>query len=1055
MNRRRIHAATVIMAVLALLAACTSRGTSPTTQAPEPTGPAVAGFGAPGGIRTLTDAPAGCTVTEGGAATCTITISPAAPAGSSVTFSLTPRITGQGAYTVRDSNKRPVGGTGADITTTNGGTSYCIYLATGATSVTFPIQVIDDAYAELNETIVATLSTPTGVTLGTSSTTITIVDNDRTGIYDPVTYGATANNSANDDYTGIQAAINAAQAGSGRGVVNFGTAGTYDVYRENNPGNGQVLAWDPSKGVTFVGYGATIKRKGACAGATFANRCSHRLLGTTSEYTGAADTAWSVVDGLTFDGNRAGLAGPWVNYESEQSHSLFISGLEGNAAAGRVRAVAQNITDRNSPGDGISVHSKVQFTGWNNHSTDDFRGGFTLTGGYTIIRIDGWTTVSTNPTYPTGIDTEIDGFGGPGGSARTDFEAKNLVIDGDLDVGSFLPSWAHYCVPNGCGGGSTMTFDNLQMVGGSGVTVSTHQAGDQVIFKNSTLRWSTTSDQLARIVWAAGVIRFEDTVHVFTNDAPPLNVGSSGLQGIDIYWKISGYTKGLPAKVTFLRNTFTDNGTNTCIRQLSQHAQSTLEFTDSGARTFDCASPGYTGTATVSGSGSPNTTTTSSIPANQLACDGSPPTTTTSTTTTTTTTTAPTTTTTPPTTNRVQVESCTLGADATIVTPDDAQGTAIYGNNSVGTSTEVTCTVTNDGATASYGMTIRYQDTGSFIRNVTVNGVNVPASPGLTFTNSSGAWATVVNDVPLNVGSNTIKINTSYLTVDWFEFTAATLPTTTTTTTTTIAPTTTTTIPLSSDCIRKEAEDGATLVAWTEASAVPGANDGEYIGDTNFAGSAQWSVTVAAAGNYEIRTRAITGGSGASRGLTIGGVSQGSAVWPVLNDWAVASLGEYVLAAGANTIKLDHVAVNGNAGALYLDYIDVCLVPEPATTTTTTIGTTPPPSAPTTTTTIIPAGTRQVTLVAFRDANRNGNRNVGDGPMPGTRWRIRNAAGLQLAGGTISTPGTATVTVSNGTGIQVLWYPPAGATLTTTATVTLPATGSTTVVVGGCCPRAV
>jgi V8-like Glu-specific endopeptidase len=60
--------------------------------------------------------------------------------------------------------------------TTNTGT---VVIPVGATSVTLPINVINDTLSESNETVIVTLASSTGYNLGTNTGTVTIVDNDR------------------------------------------------------------------------------------------------------------------------------------------------------------------------------------------------------------------------------------------------------------------------------------------------------------------------------------------------------------------------------------------------------------------------------------------------------------------------------------------------------------------------------------------------------------------------------------------------------------------------------------------------------------------------------------------------------------------------------------------------------------------------------------------------------------------------------------------------------------------------------------------------------------
>lgn len=1084
-TRRVLITGARILTVMAVVVACTTAprrnpSTSTTTGLGRAGGPAVVGFGPPSlnGVNRLTNAPAGCNVTEGQAVTCTITISPAAPAGASFTFALTPRITGAGAWTVRDANNRPGGGTGADIMATNGGTIQCVFVPTGATSVTFPITVVDDNVAELDETIAATITGATNLTIGTSTTTITILDNDRSGTYNPVDYGATLNNSADDDAPGIQAAINAAMggatgtAGGARGVVVF-PAGQFDVFGSDPNGMTPIMLIPANGGITLSGYGSGGSRvrvkSGGCIGArrstdpAGANVCAHRMFNVSpfSDYRGSggwdspSDSAPIVFQGLDLDGNRDGNIGPYRNYASEQSHTIFLSGKSGSINTGKYVSFVQDVNTKNSPADGVSIFTNSRHAQWNTTHHDDFRGGFVATGGGAIWKVDGITTTSTSYAK-TGIDIEIDGIAqlgnGTNGHANNYWDMsmtgdlKNADIDGDLDIGSFLTNDANRCysTPSLCGTGSQQTYDNVTMRAGF-LTLQSTGGLDTLLVTNSTLRAGVRDSEINRFVYANGIMKFQNT-NLIVDNAPTSN-GSNGGQGLDIYWALGGYHPPTPATVEFQNVTATIDNTTygappaPCIlNQISKYAGATLNIKDSNLGSgWTCAANGIVGSATITGGTTGATpTTTTTLPSAQRACDGSPPPTTVpgATTTTVTPTTVGPTTTVGPYTNRVEVEGCTKGAD--VITG----GGAVYGNNSVGASTNVTCSFTNSGAAGTKVMTIRYDSPSAYIRQVIVNGTSYPASPGLQYANTGGSFSTITNSVPLLAGANTIVFNVSYFTMDWFEFDSTTAPVTTvpatTTTTTTTTPAATTTV-VPATCQRREAETTPTLVNWLVNNTISGASGGSYVGDTNFTGSVTYTITVATAGDYQLRTQSQTGGSGATRFVTVNGTFSSNMVWSAQPAWSLALLPTITLNAGANTIKIEQLAVdNGIRGSLYIDYIDLCAT---GTVTTTITGTTVP--------------TRTLTLNAFRDVNRNGIREVTEGSMAGAVWRVRNSGAVVVAGGTIGSTGTVTATVATGAGFTVTLTPPAGQGATTAIVGNIPASGAFIFTVGGCCPRPV
>lgn len=949
--KRNLGIGAILLMVLVLIGLYTAV-TDTTPPSNRSGGTPMVGFGPNGGkINKLTDAPAGCTVTEGAAVTCTISISPAAPASASFTFNLTPRIIGAGAWTVRDSARTPVGGTGADITTTTGGTSYCVQVPAGATSVTFPIVVVDDNIAEATETIVATITGATNLTIGTSSTTITVLDNDNRGTFDVTAYGATVNNSSNDDAAGIQAAVNAAAA-VGRGIVYF-PAGTYDVYGD---GFNTVINVPPAAGLTFLGYGSTVKMKGGgCAGAKRSTSggpvCGHRMFSTgggkSSGYNGVANSSPLVFAGLTLDGNRQNQAGPWQYWESEQSHLLFVGGWSEQQNKGRIVTFIQDVDTKNSPADGMSFDVKVDVTTWHTTHTDDYRGGFVATGGGSKFRIRDITTRTVNSLWPSGIDVEIDQIGSIVGGIydfSMDLSIDGAVIDGDMDIGGYItPEWFTFCwtSPTTCGTGSTQTYNNVTMLAGP-FTIQSTGKNDVLNITNSTLRSGRFVSDVNRAVYNTGQVNITDT-NFYVDNSPTWGIQGSP-SGWHATWSIP-YNGGVakppwPSSVNFLRsniqvsNTYGAPASPCFFRQYDKTSYDTFTITNStiGAGWASECPSGYTGTATVTGSGTPNALPANpSVPSNQLACDGSAPVTTTTTATTSTTIAATTTTAAPSTTNRVEVESCTLGANVI------NWGTSIYGNGSVGSGTTATCTVTNSGSAGTYAMVTRYDTAGPFTRTVTVNGTAYPTAPGLTYTATSG-WDTISNNVVLTTGSNTIVIEASYITVDYFEFNSATLPTTTApaSTTTTVAATTTT--PLAQDCVRQQAETGATLVNWATASGLDGYNSTGYVGDTNFTGSASWSITVPTTGTYQFRARVITGGSGAVRTLTVAGTSLGDIFVPATTSWGVVPSLSAALTAGAVTVKIEEdSSLNGIGGAMYIDYVELCLTSSTTEATTTTL----------------------------------------------------------------------------------------------------------------------
>ncbi|HEX9937373.1 MAG TPA: glycosyl hydrolase family 28-related protein [Longimicrobium sp.] len=220
------------------------------------------------------------------------------------------------------------------------------------------------------------------------------------------TYGAVGNG-VNDDTAEIQAAINAAAAVP-RGVVRI------------PPGTYVVSALTVPAGITIEGYGAVLLRP--------ANQGKWTRTLTTS-YSGSADSAPLVIRGLTIDGNSANQ-GAYHNYELEQAHLIFVEGDYNYA--GRLRVILEDLVLRNCVADGISIYRNVDAQVTNCRANDCWRGGLTVTGGYTKVQVQNFST--TGLVDPTGLDIEVDGPG-YGNSLAVDVSIDGMKLDADFDVG--------------------------------------------------------------------------------------------------------------------------------------------------------------------------------------------------------------------------------------------------------------------------------------------------------------------------------------------------------------------------------------------------------------------------------------------------------------------------------------------------------------------------------------------------------------------------------------------------------------------------------------------
>ena len=307
-------------------------------------------------------------------------------------------------------------GTGQDYQPLRG----TLTLNPGETEKNITLNIINDTINETDETIQITLSNPQNAIPGANSSYIyTITDDDRGILASVKDYGAKGDGTT-DDTVAIQAAVDDVfQKGggsTGKGGVLVFPEGTYMVTRVDIRDN-----------ITYEGYGATIKRPANQPQwtRTFSNAEKSNYL-----YSSSVDSKPLIIKGLTFDGNSQNQ-GAYQHYELEHSDLLFL--MADRAKAGRVKVVVEDSYFKNSVSDGISVYNSVDITAYNCTAENDFRGGFTLTGGYTIAHVKNFT--AGGKVDATGIDEEVDGLG-YNNSYKADLYLENVyLMDGDLDLG--------------------------------------------------------------------------------------------------------------------------------------------------------------------------------------------------------------------------------------------------------------------------------------------------------------------------------------------------------------------------------------------------------------------------------------------------------------------------------------------------------------------------------------------------------------------------------------------------------------------------------------------
>jgi len=335
----------------------------------------------------------------------------------------------------------------------------------GAVRQNITLTIYDDKLSEANETIEIELFDSEHAELGENpSHIVSIIDDDRRSILDVMRDFNARGDGMTDDTAAIQQAIDTIDQ-QGGGTLIF------------PPGVYSVTSVELKQGITYQGYGATIKRP------------EHQDKWTrtfTTYYSGATNSAPLIVKGLTFDGNSYNQ-GKYRNYELEQAHLLFFNANP--ALPGRLQAFVEDCTFENAVSDGISVYTNVDVKVYRSEAIDVFRGGFVLTGGNSSAEVDGLTT--SGSTSDTGIDIEVDGRG-YGDRLTVNVELRNLnLVNGDFDIA--------------VSEGSTVTGDNIT----ADAPFYLYNLNSTMQFTNSSFKVGAADSYINRIVFP-GNLTFEN-----------------------------------------------------------------------------------------------------------------------------------------------------------------------------------------------------------------------------------------------------------------------------------------------------------------------------------------------------------------------------------------------------------------------------------------------------------------------------------------------------------------------------------------------------------------
>jgi len=145
-------------------------------------------------------------------------------------------------------------------------------------------------------------------------------------------------------------------------------------------------------------------------------------------YSGTTDSEITIIEGITLDGNCWKM---WdtPSYDQEQASLLFC--MADSQKKGRLKVLINNCHFRNNVSDGIHLFTNVDGEITSCSSYDCFRGGLIVTGGNSLVNVNGFRFISDR--LSDGIDVEVDSVG-YGDSERVMLNFNNIIIDNDLDI---------------------------------------------------------------------------------------------------------------------------------------------------------------------------------------------------------------------------------------------------------------------------------------------------------------------------------------------------------------------------------------------------------------------------------------------------------------------------------------------------------------------------------------------------------------------------------------------------------------------------------------------
>ena len=183
-------------------------------------------------------------------------------------------------------------------------------------------------------------------------------------------------------------------------------------------------------GLTLIGNGAILKKPNLSAPPynMTTEQMKWQRLAEVKDYSGDVDSAMTRISGFTFDGSCWDM---WKtpSYEQEQASLILVSA--DHTKKGRVKIKFDDCHFVDNVSDGIHLWKNVDAQIDNCSSYDCFRGGLVITGGYSKVNVNNFS--SSSNLLSDGIDVEVDTMG-YGGTYAVELNFNNIIIDNDLDV---------------------------------------------------------------------------------------------------------------------------------------------------------------------------------------------------------------------------------------------------------------------------------------------------------------------------------------------------------------------------------------------------------------------------------------------------------------------------------------------------------------------------------------------------------------------------------------------------------------------------------------------